>query len=98
MLWSDPQKREGRASSSRGAGVKFGEDVTIEFLHNNNLKTIIRSHECVPKGYEVAHGYRVTSPLPPPNYRTNPFLEKANFPKMNSAYYCFFGLKLLWHE
>lgn len=40
--------------------MKFGEDITKAFLDNNGLKSIIRSHECVPKGYEVTHGYKVS--------------------------------------
>ncbi len=32
----------------RGEGVLFGADVTYTFLHENNLRMLVRSHECVP--------------------------------------------------
>lgn len=51
-LWSDPEDRNGVGRSVRGAGVHFGPDVTKEFLDNNGLKMVIRSHECVRKGFE----------------------------------------------
>eukprot|EP00607_Mallomonas_marina_P001939 CAMPEP_0182427696 /NCGR_PEP_ID=MMETSP1167-20130531/18986_1 /TAXON_ID=2988 /ORGANISM="Mallomonas Sp, Strain CCMP3275" /LENGTH=658 /DNA_ID=CAMNT_0024610119 /DNA_START=197 /DNA_END=2173 /DNA_ORIENTATION=+ len=51
-LWSDPEDRNGVGRSVRGAGVHFGPDVTKEFLDNNGLKMIIRSHECVRRGFE----------------------------------------------
>lgn len=54
-LWSDPQKKNGKIKNSRGAGILFGPDITEEFLKNNNLKMIIRSHECVRRGYELSH-------------------------------------------
>eukprot|EP01041_Mallomonas_annulata_P005264 gene5264-10533_t len=51
-LWSDPEDRNGVGKSVRGAGVHFGPDVTKEFLDRNGLKMLIRSHECVRKGFE----------------------------------------------
>ena len=37
-LWSDPNNdHKGIASSSRGAGVSFGPDVTAAFLERNKL-------------------------------------------------------------
>ena len=53
MLWSDPQRMPGRSPSKRGVGVQFGPDVTKRFLDANNLKMLIRSHECKDRGYEV---------------------------------------------
>lgn len=32
--------------------MSFGADVTREFLQNNNLRFVIRSHECVRSGYD----------------------------------------------
>lgn len=34
-----------------GAGVAFGPDVVREFLAVNDLKMIVRSHECVMTGF-----------------------------------------------
>jgi len=33
--------------------VHFGPDITKEFLDNNRLSMIVRSHECVRKGFEL---------------------------------------------
>eukprot|EP01046_Picozoa_sp_COSAG06_P054629 COSAG06_NODE_9789_length_1816_cov_21.224811_3_plen_86_part_01 len=35
MLWSDPQKMNGRGPSKRGVGVAFGPDVAARFLDDN---------------------------------------------------------------
>jgi serine/threonine-protein phosphatase 5 len=59
MLWSDPQRAPGRSPSKRGVGIQFGPDVTKRFLDANNLKMLIRSHECKDRGYEV----RASPPL-----------------------------------
>jgi protein phosphatase len=59
MLWSDPRSIHGRQTSSRGAGVEFGQDVTHEFLRANHAALIIRSHECVQEGFQLVHGGRL---------------------------------------
>jgi Icc-related predicted phosphoesterase len=45
LLWSDPSSEPGEHSNPRGAGVLFGEDITVKFLSSLNLKLIVRSHE-----------------------------------------------------
>lgn len=45
MLWSDPKPTEGRGPSQRGVGVGFGPDVTRNFLQDNKLDLLVRSHE-----------------------------------------------------
>lgn len=45
MLWSDPKAAEGRGPSQRGVGVGFGPDVTRNFLEDNQLDLLVRSHE-----------------------------------------------------
>lgn len=50
-LWSDPVDQPGMHASVRGAGIGFGPDVARNFLKHNNLKFIVRSHECVRSGY-----------------------------------------------
>ena len=52
-LWSDPQSKLGYAHNSRGAGVSFGKDIVCVFLRNNTLDMIVRSHECVNRGFEL---------------------------------------------
>ena len=55
-LWSDPKPGKGRSESPRGAGLLFGPDVTKEFLTRNApLNLIVRSHECMTKGYKSHH-------------------------------------------
>ena len=49
-LWSDPMDSEGIEVNVRGAGVAFGPDRVRTFLDVNNLKMIVRSHECVRTG------------------------------------------------
>eukprot|EP00808_Paulinella_micropora_P001014 g57165.t1 len=53
LVWSDPDPNMGRHASRRGAGVQFGADVVNEFLTTNSLYMVVRSHECVDRGYEV---------------------------------------------
>ncbi|OQS04980.1 serine/threonine-protein phosphatase [Thraustotheca clavata] len=59
MLWSDPRAIAGRQPSERGAGTEFGHEVTNNFCAVNRVALVIRSHECVPEGYEVLHGGRL---------------------------------------
>ncbi|KAF8428683.1 Metallo-dependent phosphatase-like protein [Tirmania nivea] len=68
MLWTDPQKEQGRSPSKRGVGMMFGPDVTERFCNENNLKAIIRSHEVRMDGYEVEHNGRCITVFSAPNY------------------------------
>lgn len=52
-LWSDPMDSVGCFSNKRGAGVQFGYDVVQDFLLTNNLKMVVRSHECVRSGFDL---------------------------------------------
>ena len=51
-LWSDPNEFEVLSKNSRGSGVVFGPEVTRRFLKNNKLRMIVRSHECVRRGFD----------------------------------------------
>lgn len=66
-IWSDPSDAiKGVQRNTRGTGILFGQDVTeskylfvlnfLEFLKDNNLSMIIRSHEKKDQGYEYCHG------------------------------------------
>ncbi|KYQ92349.1 protein phosphatase 5 [Tieghemostelium lacteum] len=68
LLWSDPQQTPGVAPSSRGVGVYFGPDVTRKFLKNNNLSTIIRSHEVKENGYQIDDDGTLITVFSAPNY------------------------------
>lgn len=47
LLWSDPDDRAGWGISPRGAGYTFGQDISEQFNHVNNLKLISRAHQLV---------------------------------------------------
>jgi Ca2+-binding EF-hand superfamily protein/diadenosine tetraphosphatase ApaH/serine/threonine PP2A family protein phosphatase len=52
-LWSDPKQSPGvEFNNTRRQGQLFGPDVTAEFLNNNNLLMVVRSHECVKFGFD----------------------------------------------
>jgi serine/threonine-protein phosphatase 2A catalytic subunit len=51
LLWSDPDDRVGWGVSIRGAGYTFGQDISVQFNHNNNLKTIYRAHQLINDGF-----------------------------------------------
>lgn len=61
-LWSDPGENDGLSVSYRGDGLlRFGNNLTHQFLQNNNLELIIRSHE-VPEdlnGYFWQHNKKL---------------------------------------
>lgn len=46
----------------------FSEDQTLEFMKNNNLDLIIRSHDIVEKGFEKMYNNRVVSICSSTNY------------------------------
>jgi serine/threonine-protein phosphatase 5 len=68
LLWSDPQRAQGRAMSKRGVGVQFGPDVTHNFLTQNNLELLVRSHEVKDEGYEVEADGKLITIFSAPNY------------------------------
>jgi len=59
ILWNDPAEFiEGFIPNTRGHGTfLFGPDITEEFVRQNDLVGIIRSHEPPPtsRGYSIAH-------------------------------------------
>lgn len=71
IMWNDPKSELGGFSASfRGAGIKFfGEDVFDSFLKENNLKLLIRAHECFPEGYRWFFHHRLLSIFSSANYR-----------------------------
>ena len=54
-LWSDPCKKDGFATSARGAGVMFGPDIARNFCNNNNISLVVRSHECCRTGFDLPY-------------------------------------------
>ena len=61
LMWSDPRTISETAPSDRGAGVFFGADVTERFCALNNVALVVRSHECVPEGYQYMHDDRLVT-------------------------------------
>eukprot|EP01062_Namystynia_karyoxenos_P043681 TRINITY_DN3198_c0_g1_i2.p1 TRINITY_DN3198_c0_g1~~TRINITY_DN3198_c0_g1_i2.p1 ORF type:complete len:1264 (+),score=391.28 TRINITY_DN3198_c0_g1_i2:86-3793(+) len=59
IAWSDPgpSSMQGRkANVRRGRGALWGKQATRDFLKENGLSFMIRSHEAVKKGYRSDHG------------------------------------------
>jgi len=53
LLWSDVDPNmTGTVVSPRGAGCVFGPDVAEEWLEEENLPHLIRSHYCIPQGID----------------------------------------------
>jgi len=56
ILWSDPSESSAKVSpSSRGAGIRFNGEVTMEVLRNLDVKSLVRSHQVVPEGFRFNH-------------------------------------------
>ena len=71
IMWNDPKENmRGFSESFRGPGIKFfGEDVFDKFLQENNLRYIIRAHECFPEGYRWFFKDRLLSIFSSAKYR-----------------------------
>lgn len=54
ILWGDPspELQQFYSDNQRGRGKLFNGPVVVNFLKNNNLKRLIRGHECVRDGVE----------------------------------------------
>ncbi|KAG1700829.1 hypothetical protein DVH05_011715 [Phytophthora capsici] len=52
LLWSDPKAGKGYEENKRGAGTIYGPDIVQKFMTKNKLALIVRSHECVPRGFD----------------------------------------------
>ncbi|TFG04700.1 MAG: hypothetical protein EU536_04060 [Promethearchaeota archaeon] len=53
LLWNDPKEDiQGYTDSARGIGFFFGRDLFEEFINQNNISTVIRSHEVFQNGYK----------------------------------------------
>lgn len=52
LLWSDPKASKGYEENKRGAGTIYGPDIVQKFMTKNKLALVVRSHECVPRGFD----------------------------------------------
>ena len=68
LLWSDPGDSNGWNPSTRGAGYLFGQDISKQFLHGNDLSMIIRAHQLFNEGFNPTHDDMVVTIFSAPNY------------------------------
>jgi len=69
LIWSDPSDSIlFYEPSSRGSGYFFGERSTQEFLQKNNLKMMIRAHECVHDGFQYMFDGKLLTVFGASNY------------------------------
>lgn len=54
----------GISPNKRGVGVAFGPNVTQNFLQQNNLDLLIRSHEVKDEGYIPTLNFGLQTQLP----------------------------------
>ncbi|EAX97524.1 Ser/Thr protein phosphatase, putative [Trichomonas vaginalis G3] len=71
ILWADPMEGRGLAPSPRGVARQFGSDITEQFLRQNNLELLIRSHQVQENGYCVMHSGKCITVFSAPNYVGN---------------------------
>ncbi len=81
VMWNDPKEGlHGFGESFRGPGIKFfGQDVFEDFMKENGLKYLIRSHECFPEGYKWFFNKRLLSIFSAENYRGESMPNPASF-------------------
>jgi len=69
LMWSDPDPdRDGFTPSQRGAGYTFGKDIVHQFLKQNNVQHIVRSHQLCMDGYQVVFQDALSTIWSAPNY------------------------------
>jgi protein phosphatase len=70
-MWADPQEASGVQTNPRGAGlVLFGPDVTAQFLEENRLELVVRSHQLPDTlgGYKSHHNGSLITVFSASNY------------------------------
>jgi len=89
VLWSDPKEDYGEEPNPRGAGVLFGQDVTLKVCKALNVKMIIRSHqpslpEVLERGFTYHHNGMVLTVSSTTVYGGKPaFVEVDENGKLN---------------
>ncbi|KAG5486860.1 hypothetical protein LSCM4_06326 [Leishmania orientalis] len=80
LLWNDPvekfrsrqlgtsQQGAGWRSSSRGCGVEYLSNITEQFLKQNDLSLLIRSHDVKTAGFELVHRNKSITVFSASNY------------------------------
>ena len=69
LLWSDPTDQTPFFEpSTRGTGYFFGDRALNDFLLQNNLKMLIRGHECVNEGIQSIFNNKLITVFSASNY------------------------------
>ena len=68
LVWSDPDERQGWRASPRGISYTFGQEITEQFVHTNNLKMVCRAHQLMMQGYTHTHNKNISTIFSAPNY------------------------------
>ncbi|MFX1575966.1 MAG: metallophosphoesterase [Promethearchaeota archaeon] len=78
LLWNDPRETlKGFGPSMRGSRIRtFGQDITEEFMTQNSLELIVRSHEVFPQGFHEFFNGKIMSLFSCREYR-GPISGKA---------------------
>ncbi len=86
IMWNDPKSEIlGFIESFRGEGINFfGEDVFKEFMKANNLKSLIRGHECFPEGFKWFFNKQLLSIFSSANYRGSYSPNPASYALINN--------------
>ncbi|KAH3762414.1 Ser/Thr protein phosphatase family protein [Pelomyxa schiedti] len=59
LLWNSPSDKPGMTASVREGFQCWGPDITDQFLQDNHLCCIIRSHDAYPHGIQYTHNNKV---------------------------------------
>jgi diadenosine tetraphosphatase ApaH/serine/threonine PP2A family protein phosphatase len=70
LLWNDPNPddRDLSEPNGRGVGFEIGATDLQSFMHANDIKLVIRSHQAFPEGYRFFFQRKVLSIFSKPNY------------------------------
>jgi len=68
LLWSDPEDHIEWEPSPRGCGWLFGPNPVKNFLYENNMRLVARSHQLVNSGYSYIFDSTLVTVWSAPNY------------------------------
>ena len=57
-----------RFNSARGASIQYGVGAIKHFLKSSRLQFLVRSHTCVPDGFQLMHGGHTMTLFSVPGY------------------------------
>ena len=71
LMWSDVSNSDGLHIGRGDSSVQFGPDIAEQFLTDNGLEYLIRSHEKKEIGYEIHPGKKLITVFSAANYCGN---------------------------